>query len=201
MIALLKGQIACKSIDHLVIEVGGVGYRLLIPLSTFYALPEEGEVRLHVHTHVREDAIHLYGFLTVEEKEMFTILLSVSGVGPRLATSILSHIPACELKNALANGDVKRLSSLPGIGKKTAERLVLELKEKVSRLGPVPSPHAPASGPLVPAEASPLEDVLSALVNLGYKDNQARKVLEKMEIPPGAPLEEVLKGALKILIK
>jgi Holliday junction DNA helicase RuvA len=199
MIALLKGQIAFKSIDHLILDVGGVGYRLLIPLSTFYALPDEGTVRLNVHTHVREDAIHLYGFLTAEEREMFGILLSVSGVGPKLALNVLSHIPVPDLHQALASGDIKRLSGLPGIGRKTAERLVLELKEKVRKLATghegVPSP-APA-GP----KTDPFADILSALVNLGYKENQARKVLEAMEIPPGTPLEDVLKGALKILVK
>lgn len=201
MIALLSGEIAFKSIDHLILDVGGVGYRLLIPLSTFYALPEQGQVRLQVYTHVREDAIQLYGFLSAEEKEMFILLLGVSGIGPKLAVNILSHIPAQGLKDALAGGDVKRLATLPGIGKKTAERLVLELKEKVQKLGlPLPAPGAAAGSPPVGAPDT-LEDILSALVNLGYKENQARKVLEAMEVPPGASLEEVLKGALKVLVK
>ncbi len=154
MIALLKGQIAFKSIDHLILEVGGVGYRLLIPLSTFYALPDEGPVRLHVHTHVREDAIHLYGFLTSGEREMFGTLLSVSGVGPKLALNVLSHIPVPDLNQALGSGDVKRLSGLPGIGRKTAERLVLELKEKARKLtagqesAPAAAPGGSGNGPL-----------------------------------------------------
>jgi Holliday junction DNA helicase RuvA len=186
MIALLTGNIAYKSIDHLIVDVGGVGYRLMIPLSTFYALPEEGQVRLNVHTHVKEDAFHLYGFLTLEEKEIFALLLSVSGVGPRLALNILSNIPAGELKSALWEGNVKRLSSIPGIGKKTAERLILELT----------SGAEPPSTP-----AGTLDDTLSALVNLGYKENQARKVLEAMEISADTPLEEILKGALKVLVK
>lgn len=196
MIALLNGEIAFKSIDHLILEVGGVGYRLIIPLSTFYGLPDQGMVRLQVYTHVREDAIQLYGFLTPEEKEMFILLLSVSGIGPKLAVNILSHIPAEDLKAALAGGDAKRLATLPGIGKKTAERLVLELKEKVARVGPSPPPRPSAA-----AGNDPLEDVLSALVNLGYKENQARRVLEAMEIPPGAPLQQILKGALKVLVR
>jgi Holliday junction DNA helicase RuvA len=199
MIALLKGQIAFKSIEHLILDVGGVGYRLLIPLSTFYSLPEEGPVCLHVHTHVREDAIHLYGFLTAEEREMFGILLSVSGVGPKLALNILSHIPVFDLNRALSAGDVKRLSGLPGIGRKTAERLVLELKDKAVKLTSGTA-GVPAATP-ESTTADPFADILSALVNLGYKENQARKVLETMEIPPGAPLEDVLKGALKILVK
>ena len=202
MIALLNGEIAFRSIDHLILDVSGVGYRLIIPLSTFYALPDQGRVRLHVYTHVREDAIQLYGFLSAEEKEMFVLLLAVSGIGPKLAVNILSHIPAAGLKEALAGGDAKRLATLPGIGKKTAERLVLELKEKVHRLGPQPlaAPPTTQDSPASPA-ADPLEDILSALVNLGYKENLARKALENMEIAPGSPLQEVLKGALKVLGK
>jgi len=199
MIALLTGKIAYKSIDHLIVDVGGVGYRLMIPLSTFYALPEEGDVRLQVHTHVKEDAIHLYGFLTPAEKEMFILLLSVSGVGPRLALNILSNSPAEEFRTALWDGNVKRLSAIPGIGKKTAERLVLELREKVQRLGPLATAATKAG--TGPGTANSLDDTLSALVNLGYKENQAKKVLESMEISADTPLEEILKGALKVLVK
>jgi len=200
MIALLSGELAYKSFDHVIVDVGGVGYRLFIPLSTYYALPDEGTVRLQIHTHVREDAILLYGFLTAEEKEMFGQLISVTGIGPKLAVNILSHIPATDLRTALCGGDVKRLSALPGIGKKTAERLVLELREKI--LKATPASGQEAAGPAaVPMAADPLEDILSALVNLGYKENQARKVLESLEVPPGAALEDVLKGALKILVK
>lgn len=201
MIALLTGKIAYKSIDHLIVDVGGVGYRLMIPLSTFYALPDDGEARLYVHTHVKEDAIHLYGFLTSAEKEMFTLLLSVSGVGPRLALNILSNIPAEEFRIALGEGNIKRLSAIPGIGKKTAERLVLELREKVKRLGPPTAPSATAPSSTAHTLASACDDTLSALLNLGYKENQAKKVLESMEISADTPLEEILKGALKILLK
>ncbi len=198
MIALLRGQIAFRSIDHLIVDVAGVGYRLMIPLSTFYALPEQGEVRLHVHTHVKEDAIHLYGFGTMPEKELFLLLLTVSGIGPKVALNILSNIPAAELRAALRDSDSRRLAAIPGIGKKTAERLVLELKEKIERLDPLPTPSASKA----PAAASlPFEDSLSALINLGYKESQARKVLEAMEIPPGTPLETILKGALRVLVK
>jgi Holliday junction DNA helicase RuvA len=195
---MLTGKIAYRSIDHLIVDVGGVGYRLMIPLSTFYALPEEGEIRLHVHTHVKEDAIHLYGFLTPPEKEMFVLLLSVSGVGPRLALNILSNIPSAELKAALWEGNSKRLSAIPGIGKKTAERLVLELREKVQRLGPLSLPIRPETGQ---PPANSLDDTLSALVNLGYKESLAKKVLESMEISKETPLEEILKGALKVLVR
>ena len=198
MIALLTGNVAYKSIDHLIVDVGGVGYRLMIPLSTFYALPEEGSVRLHVYTHVKEDAIHLYGFLTPPEKEIFGLLISVSGVGPRLALNILSNIPAAELRDALQEGNIKRLSAIPGIGKKTAERLVLELRDKAEKLEGL-AVSTPATGTIVSGNS--LDDTLSALVNLGYKESQAKKVLESMEISPETPLEDVLKGALKVLVK
>jgi len=201
MIALIRGTLAYKSIDHVIVDVGGVGYRLFIPLSTFYSLPESGEVSLYTHTHVREDALLLYGFLSMEEKDLFVILIGISGIGPKLAVNILSHIPVAELKNAIATGDVKRLSGLPGIGKKTAERLVLELKDKV---GPAVSTEAVTAGASSPAGQSSgdlLNDVISALVNLGYKENQARKVLENMELAPEVTMEETLKGALKVLVR
>ncbi|OHB32919.1 MAG: Holliday junction DNA helicase RuvA [Desulfuromonadaceae bacterium GWC2_58_13] len=199
MIALLTGKLAYKSIDHLIVDVGGVGYRLQIPLSSFYSLPESGEVRLHVYTYVKEDAIHLFGFLTLEEKELFILLRSVSGIGPKLAINILSNIPASELRAALYHGDSKRLSAIPGIGKKTAERLILELQEKIKKLG---NAEAPAS-PTRPARSASnvVDDSISALVNLGYKEVQARKALETLEIATDASVEAVLKGALKILMK
>lgn len=202
MIALLTGELAYKSIDHVIVDVGGVGYRLIVPLSTFYQLPDEGQVRLHVHTHVKEDAIHLYGFLTPDEKAMFATLLSVSGVGPKVAVNILSNIPAEELRSALAHADVKRLATLPGIGRKTAERLALELQDKMKRLAPAAAPAAASVG--TAPQGSPhgaLDDALSALVNLGYKDAQARKAVEALEIPAQASAEDVLKAALKILMK
>ncbi len=197
MIALLSGNIVHKSINQIILDVGGVGYRLLIPLSSFYALPEEGAVRLHVHTHVREDALQLFGFLTMEEKEMFALLLTISGVGPRLALNILSNIPVHDLKCALIQGNVKQLSSLPGIGKKTAERLILELREKV----PGGAAATAATGAVAGSASDQREDALSALVNLGYKETLSKKALDKMEIAPGASLEEILKAALKILLR
>jgi Holliday junction DNA helicase RuvA len=200
MIALVRGTLVYKSIDHVIIDVGGVGYRLFIPLSTFYALPETGEASLYTHTHVREDALLLYGFLTLEEKDLFVTLIGISGVGPKLAVNILSHIPVADLKNAIAAGDLKRLSGLPGIGKKTAERLVLELKDKV---GPVNVNLTETGISSLPGKSSGdlINDVISALVNLGYKENQARKVLESMELAPDIPMEDALKGALKVLVR
>ena len=201
MIALIRGSLSYKSIDHVIIDVGGVGYRLFIPLSTFYSLPENGEVSLYTHTHVREDALLLYGFLSLEEKDLFVILIGISGIGPKLAVNILSHIPVAELKNAIATGDIKRLSGLPGIGKKTAERLVLELKDKVGSAFSTEAAKAGAPSPAGSSSGDLLNDVISALVNLGYKENQARKVLENMELAPDISMEETLKGALKVLVR
>ena len=200
MIALVRGSLVYKSIDHVIIDVGGVGYRLFIPLSTFYALPENGEASLYTHTHVREDALLLYGFLTLEEKELFVAMIGISGIGPKLAINILSHIPVADLRNAIAGGDVKRLSGLPGIGKKTSERLVIELKDKI---GAIDMPlSATGTSALTDQSSGELtNDVISALVNLGYKENQARKVLQSMELAPDVPMEDVLKGALKVLVR
>ena len=198
MIAMVRGQLVYKSIDHIIIDVGGIGYRLFVPLSTFYALPDNGQVNLHTHTHVREDAFLLFGFLTMEEKELFSTLISISGVGPKLAVNILSHIPVDELKSAIRSEDIKRLSGLPGIGKKTAERLVLELKDRIGeQKGQLPIGKDVSST----QQSHQLDDVVSALVNLGYKEHQARKVLSNMELPEGATTEQILKGALKILVR
>ena len=201
MIALLRGELAYKSVDHVIVDTGGVGYRLFIPLSTFYALPDTGPVRLLVHTHVREDALLLFGFATPAERDMFATLIGISGIGPKLALNILSHIPVADLQGAVLSGDLKRLSALPGIGKKTAERLVLELKDKLGPVSPATAGQAPLASQPGRAPADPLADVLSALVNLGYKEPQARKVLEAMEIAGEASMETILKGALKILAR
>jgi holliday junction DNA helicase RuvA len=198
MIALLTGKIAHKSPDHIILDVHGVGYRVMIPFSTYYELPEDGEVSLHIHTSVREDAIHLYGFRTRLEKTFFQLLIGVSGVGPKLARDILSNIQPAALAQALATGDVLKLSSIPGIGKKTAERLILELKDKTARLDISPLPQAEARG--IPAE-DVIDDVSSALLNLGYKEPQVKKALGGLDAGGGAGVEELLKQALKILMK
>ena len=198
MIALLSGRIVHKSPDYLILDVGGVGYRVQIPFSTYYDLPEEGgSATLHIHTNVKEDAIHLYGFRTLAEKEFFQLLLTVSGVGPKLAKDILSNIQPAELSGALQRGDIVKLSAIPGIGKKTAERLILELREKVRKIS------AAAPGEKEPVVTVPAlsDDVASALVNLGYKDQQVRKVLDGIEIGENATVESVLKTALKVLMK
>jgi len=198
MIAQLTGQLAYRSLEHLILDVNGVGYRVIVPLSTFYALPEQGAVSLQIHTHVKEDSFLLFGFLTAEEKEMFGLLIGGSGVGPKLAVNILSNIATDELQAALADGNLARLSSIPGIGKKTAERLVVDLREKV--LAPARrGSEEPVSG--TGHGAFNLDDALSALVNLGYKENQARKALEAMDISSASSVEDILKGALRLLIK
>lgn len=199
MIAQLTGELAQCSPEQIILDVNGVGYRLQIPLSTFYALPETGKIQLRVHTHVKEDAIHLFGFLTEEEKGLFALLISVSGVGPKLAITILSHIPTDELALALSQGDVVRLTAIPGIGKKSAERLVLELQDKARRYA-VEGTVSESKGPQQTSDASH-QDALSALVNLGYKETLARKALKNLKISPDTPLEEILKAALKILVK
>lgn len=199
MIALLTGRLAHKSPDAIIIDVNGVGYRVQIPFSTYYELPEEGKtVSLSIHTHVKEDSISLFGFRTLAEKEFFQLLISVSGIGPKMARDILSNIQPGELAAAIVQGNLARLSSIPGIGKKTAERLVLELKEKVRKMEMAPSAQeAPSSE--APAEVA--DDVTSALVNLGYKEAVVRKVLAEMSIEPDASTEAVLRQALKILMK
>ncbi|RME41535.1 MAG: Holliday junction branch migration protein RuvA [Deltaproteobacteria bacterium] len=199
MIALLTGQIAHRGLDHLIIDVGGVGYQVTVPLSTLYSLPENGTVTLRIHTHVKEDALQLFGFATSEEKELFTLLIGVSGVGPKLAVNILSNIGAEELRQALAFGDSKRLAAIPGIGKKTAERLVVDLREKVEASDTAARPKL--SGPSAPLHRDLREDALSALVNLGYKAAQAKKVLDTIDTAAASSVEDILKSALRQLMR
>jgi Holliday junction DNA helicase RuvA len=198
MIALLTGQLASKTPDQLILDVNGVGYQVSVPLSSYYSLPEEGPATLHIYTHVREDTLQLFGFLSLQEKEMFILLLSISGIGPKVALNILSHMSCHELHQALVNEDVKRLSSLPGIGKKTAERLILELREKVRKLQAT-SDAAPQLPTDEPTSSCVSDDTLSALINLGYKEKQASAALAKVEISAEDTMETVLKAALKLL--
>jgi holliday junction DNA helicase RuvA len=193
VIGRLTGRLAEKSPDQLILDVGGVGYLVHIPLSTFYELPEaESPASLFVHTHVREDTLALYGFLTEKERSLFLLLLSVAGIGPRVALTVLSGIPPAELVEALRSQDVRRLMAVPGVGKKTAERMVLELSEKAARFAAEPSVSVPA--------AVSAEDVVSALVNLGYRRAEADRAVEAIT-RTGPPKEfgEFLKLALKKL--
>lgn len=169
MIAHLRGRLISKHPNQAIVETSGVGYDVVISVPTFTGLPAPGaEVALHIHTHVREDAIALFGFLLAEEKQLFERLLQVSGIGPKLAITILSGMPAADMVSAIRGGDVARLTRIPGIGKKTAERMVLELREKLDGFG-----ASPAAAPASPVE----EDVLSALVNLGYQRPAAERAL------------------------
>jgi Holliday junction DNA helicase RuvA len=199
MIAMLTGKLAYKAPDYIILDVNGVGYRVQIPFSTYYELPAEGApLSLQIHTNVKEDAIHLYGFRTVLEKQFFQLLISVSGVGPKLARDILSNIQPPDLASALVRGDLVRLSAIPGIGKKTAERLVLELKEKVRKLD-ISLPEHENAGTTLSSEM--VDDVASALINLGYKEPLVRKILADINPDASQPMEAVLKQALKCLMK
>jgi len=171
VIGRLTGRLAEKNPDRVILDAGGVGYLVHIPLSTFYELPEtESPVSLWIHTHVREDTLALYGFLTEREQALFLLLLGVVGIGPRVALTVLSGMPPTELVEALRKQDVRRLMSVPGVGKKTAERMALELAEKVQKFAQEPTLQAPA--------AVAAEDVISALVNLGYRRGEAERAVE-----------------------
>ena len=199
MIALLTGQLVQRAPDQIIVDVGGVGYQLYIPLSTFYRLPETGKVCLQVFTNVKEDAITLFGFFTASEKDLFSLLISVSGVGPKLGITILSHIAPDELALALSQGDITRLTAIPGIGKKSAERLVLELQDKAGAYAIATAITSPSLS--VGTAETHHQDALSALTNLGYKESLAKQALKKLQPAPDAPLEQILKAALQVLLK
>lgn len=195
MIALLRGRLVRKAPQELVLDVGGVGYRVAIPLSTFYRVGDlGGEVLLLTHTHVREDTLALFGFLTAAEQALFERLIAVSGVGPRLAVAILSGIEAPELVAALKSSDVARLTRIPGVGKKTAERLVLELKDKVEGLQAAPT-DAAAQAPHLSAH----EDLVSALVHLGYSRPEAERGVQRAVKEGEGRFEDLLRRSLRVL--
>jgi len=196
MIALLRGILIEKHPNQAIVETGGVGYDVTIPVSTFTRLPEAGkEVRLRIHTHVREDALALYGFLTQDEKALFEKLIWVSGIGPTLAVKILSGLAAPDLINFIRRGEVDRLVRIPGVGKKTAERMVLELRDKL--------PAVTGEEPGTPAEAalSPVDqDVLSALLNLGCGRSQAEAAVRKAKAAgAAAEFEPLFRRALELV--
>jgi Holliday junction DNA helicase RuvA len=193
VIARLSGVVAEKGADHAVVEVAGVGYRVSLSQVALSALPPTGEkVSLRIHTHVREDALQLYGFASEEEEAVFHELVAVKNVGPRAAQNILSGIEARDLARAVADGDVARLTRVPGVGKKTAERLVVELREKLVALA-----RAAAPRPAGPQGA--LEQLATALVGLGYRAPQAEQVAEGLRDRADRPLDELLREALKRL--
>ena len=199
MIASLTGRLAFKAPTHLALDVHGVGYEVFIPLSTFYGLPNLNEsLSLSIHTHVREDAIQLFGFLSSHEKDAFVILTSVSGIGPKLALSVLSALPVPDLVSAIQSGDVEKLTTVPGIGTKSASRLVLELKDKAMKLHPglVQTVDATQHG-----QDATFEDALSALINLGYRPQDAKDALKQVRKSnsESTVLKDMIRESLKEL--
>ena len=196
MIASLRGRLLEKHPNRVVVDVSGVGYDVHVPVSSFYGLGEPGgEVSLRIHTHVREDVIALFGFVTALELQLFERLIAVNGIGPRLALAVLSGIEPPDLVQAIQRADVVRLTAIPGIGKKTAERVVLELKDKVATLA-VTSPAAEAPA----MHGAMRDDLLSALLNLGYHRPAAEKALDRvLEQEPESTFEQALRAALKHL--
>jgi holliday junction DNA helicase RuvA len=200
MIAHLSGTLRSKVPNSVIIDNSGIGYEVTVPLSTYYALPEKDEkVSLHIYTHVREDALMLFGFHTPLEKEIFLLLFSVSGIGPKLATNILSGMGPEELLDAIANGDSRRIQSIPGVGKKIAERISLELKDKASKLK---GEQPPVALPFISRRGGRVhEDAVSALVNLGYSAKSAKEAVDRAS--SGAEdmtLETLIKKALRVLV-
>lgn len=194
MIAHLRGRLIAKHPNQAIVEAGGVGYDVTISVPTFSDLPAVGaEVALHIHTHVREDALALFGFLRAEEKQLFEKLIAVSGIGPKLAITILSGMEASAMVGAIRGNDIARLTRIPGVGKKTAERMVLELRDKLAAFGETPAAVAPGGME---------EDVISALLNLGYQRPAAERALLAVKNGGGAENFDVLfRGALAQLSK
>lgn len=201
MIAFLTGRLAFKAPTHLTLDVQGVGYEVHIPLSTYYALPNLDEVTaLNIHTHLREDAIQLFGFLSHSEKELFLLLTTVSGIGPKLALSALSSLPVTELVRAVQSEDIDKLSTVPGLGKKSASRIALELKDKV---GKIQSATVQVSASEGAGLDGPFEDALSALVNLGYRPQDAKEALRRVTKGDTGPvvLKNLIREGLKELAR
>jgi Holliday junction DNA helicase RuvA len=202
LIAFLRGNILEKHPNRVVVDVNGVGYEVFVPLSTFYGLGDPGAaIGVRIHTHVREDQFVLFGFATLLEQELFERLISVSGIGPKLALAVLSGIEPPELIRAIERGDVARLTAIPGVGKKTSERIVLELKDRLPRAHAV----AIAAGDAVPDTPVVRDDVVSALVNLGYHRPLAEKAadaaLKTIGSTADRSFERLLKQALRDVAK
>ncbi len=203
MIAFLTGQLIEKSANSVIINVGGVGYEVSIPLSTFYEIGEVGEVvELRVFTNVREDAIQLFGFKTQREKELYLRLISVQGVGARSGITMLSGMSADEIVSALRTENIAKLTSIPGVGRKTAERLVIELRDKIGELAAGISPEASMRSAAEIGSDSVYDDALSALINLGYQKNSAEKALQQARQDGVEPnVQKLLRAALQRLAK
>lgn len=191
MIARITGTLAHKEPGEITVDVAGIGYQVYIPLTVFYRLPETGgKVSLLIHTHLREDALQLFGFLEKEEKQLFMLLNGVAGIGPKLAITILSGIPADDLARALREGDQVRLLAIPGVGKKLAERMIVELRDKFAAFG---------SERVAAGDGQVARDALSALLNLGYRRSEAEKSVREITQEGQESLPEVLKEALRRL--
>jgi holliday junction DNA helicase RuvA len=193
VIAQISGTLAHKMPGEVVVDVGGIGYQIFVPLNVFYRLPEVGgAVTLYIHTHLREDALQLFGFHHPEEKQVFLLLNSVAGIGPKLAVNILSGIPADELSRAIKEGDQLRILSIPGVGKKLAERMIVELRDKFALI------QGQASAPVASQNGSQLmQDAVSALVNLGYRKAEVEKNLRDIIESGKQGLEEVITEVLR----
>lgn len=205
MIAYLSGKLVEKEANSVIVETNGVGYEVMIPLSTFYDLGEpEEQVSLRIYTYVREDAFQLFGFKTVRERELFLLLISVSGIGPKSAITALSGMSADEIIGAIRQNNLARLNSIPGVGKKTAERLVIELRDKITKLSAASTAEMKAAGIAAPQISGEdvYEDALSALVNLGYQRNAAEKSL-KQAVEDGTEMsvQKLLRKSLQLLAK
>jgi holliday junction DNA helicase RuvA len=197
VIAHLRGRILDKQPNRIVVDVNGVGYDVAVPLSTFYGLGEAGaEIALRIHTHVREDALLLFGFATRLEQELFERLISVSGIGPKVALAVLSGIEPGDLIKAILRGDLARLTAIPGVGKKTSERIVLELKDRLPKVEHTP---APEGGVVEPSALR--DDVLSALMNLGYHRPLAEKAVDAAIKAGNGAFEQALRQALRELAR
>ena len=200
MIARISGTLLHKSVDYVIVDAQGIGYRVFVPLTTYYELPEAGDtVALNIHTSVKQDGIHLFGFHTGGEKNIFQLMLSVNGIGPRLAMNILSGISADELIRAVSQGDIRRLVHIPGVGKKMAERMIVELRDKVGKIEC--EEIGSGAGRNTDECEQIMEDALSALVNLGYRRSAAQNVLDSIieKRPDTITLDVLLKKSLKIL--
>ncbi len=199
MIAHINGLLFSKTTQSVIIDVNGIGYEVFLPLSTFYDLPDKHEkVSLHIYTHVKEDSLTLFGFNTKLEKNIFMMLIAVSGIGPKLSMNILSGIGPRDLLDAIARGDAVRLQAIPGVGKKTAERIALELKDRAQKVIDQEEISLP---PLPEGEdRQVVDDALSALLNLGYSAKYAKQAVEKARsMAPETSLEGLIREALKIM--
>lgn len=198
MISYLEGKLIHKSPTNVIVDVGGVGYAVQIPLSSYDKVGEAGRsIKILTYLHVREDGLQLFGFMTEEERELFEMLITVTGIGPKLARGILSGVSAKEFRKAVAEEDLRALTAIPGVGRRTSQRLVLELKERLGKIEWVPS------GPLPPTalapERTPAQEAFLALITLGFKEVEAQRVVSKVvgEGGPDLPVEEIVKRALR----